>query len=108
MPPVDNNGNSAPATKQDLSELRNELKSELKELIVALAQRIDGVELRLAARIERAETTLLTGFHSQMRGIETRMARMRADISNVDSEMQGRLEVLEQRIAAIEQRLPLS
>jgi hypothetical protein len=82
---------SDPATKQDLQELKSELLQAMS---------------RMEARFDRAETTLLKGFHAQMRSQEARLGRFRADILNIDQEIQVRLAAAEERITAIEERLP--
>ena len=72
MKPAAMPDDNQPASKLDIAELRRELTAS---------------ELRLAERIERAETALLTGFHSYAKSHATRT------------------KALELRVAEIEERL---
>jgi len=67
---------STPVTKTELKEALGTFRAELKaELKAEITELIEAVESRMFKRFERMETTLLTGFHSQMRGQEARLAR---------------------------------
>jgi len=75
--------NDAPATKQDLIDLKNELIEHMRGM----------------------QTELLRGFASFSAGFEIRMRKVEADQSNLDAALSGRVLVLEKRLREIEQRL---
>ena len=126
---------SDPATRQDLDNLKGDLlqamsrmeersleamssmeersleamsrmEDRFQEAMSSMEERSQKAMSRMEARFERAETTLLQGFHAQMRSQEIRLGRFRADILTIEQELQLRLATVEERITAIEERLP--
>jgi siderophore synthetase component len=72
---------STPATKQDIEHV---------------LQQLGATEARLADRLERAVTTLLTGFHSHARRSNVR-----------DTALETRVAQIEERLLDIEQQIGL-
>jgi polyhydroxyalkanoate synthesis regulator phasin len=100
------------ATRQDIQRLEGRIDG-LERQVGDMAQNVGQVKdqlleamRQLSERFERAETTLLSGFHTQMRSQETRLGRFRVDLSNMDHEYEVRLEAVEERLRALEERLP--
>ena len=76
------NGNNV-ATKEDLGNLRSDL-----------SQQIEASEARLADRLERAVTTILTGFHTHAKRNNTRVTSLESRLAQVEDrllEIEGQL-----------------
>lgn len=86
--------NDNPATKQDLTDLRIDMQEDLAAL-----------EERLIEHMRGMQTELLRGFASFSAGQTIRMRKLEADQSNLSYALSGRIEVLEERLLEIEQRL---
>ncbi len=109
------NGN-APVTRADLEEFRGELVKQIGELIDGrirqsedklaehLAQRFQHTEEQFAERIHDAETRLLKAFYQYQEHSDVRMRKMSADISNMDTASDLRLNNLERRVIEIERK----
>jgi len=67
---------------------------------------LSGMEARLVEQMRHVETSLLTAFHNYAQGVNVRFRKIEADLSNVDAATLARLEAVEQRMLAIEMRLP--
>ncbi len=65
-----------PATRQDLTQLEARLTAH-----------IDQATASLAARLERAETTLLTGFHSYVRRESARAQSFEVRLNEVEKRL---------------------
>jgi hypothetical protein len=100
-----------PATKKDLNELRNELRSEAQELRIEFKQDLNEfrtelrAELRgdmdrlrdqLVEKMRDMQTEVLRAFHDWARPIEIQLRSL--------PHIEERLGMLEERVTAIEQR----
>ena len=84
-------GDTAPATKKDLADLREMTKKDLAEM-----------EARLVEQIGDSQTELLRGFEKFQTGNNVRMRKLEADLSNLDTSATMRLASLEERVLDIE------
>jgi hypothetical protein len=98
---MEGNG-SAPVTRADLQELRGGLVKEIGEFIDT---RIRQSEERFAERLHDAETRLLKAFYQYQEHSDVRMRKMSADLSNMDTASDLRLNNLERRVIAIERKI---
>jgi hypothetical protein len=89
---------NSPATKHDLQLLRQELKLDLKQDLIAM-------EDRLVEKMRDMQTELLRGFSSFSEAQTIRLRKVEADQSNLDAALSGRVNVLEKRLLEIEIRL---
>jgi hypothetical protein len=89
---------NSPATRQDLQLLRQELKLDLKQDLIAM-------EDRLVEKMGDMQTELLRGFASFSEAQTIRLRKVEADQSNLDAALSGRVNVLEKRLLEIEIRL---
>ena len=64
------------------------------------------LEARLVEHVRHIETSLLTAFHNYAQGVNVRFRKIEADLSNLDAATLARLDAVEQRMLAIEMRLP--
>jgi len=87
------NEDQQPASKADVAQLRAELSE---------------VETRLVGHMRHIETSLLTAFHNYAQGVNVRFRKIEADLSNIDAATLARLDSVEQRMLALEMRLPPS
>jgi hypothetical protein len=82
----------------------NELKQYLVEMEERLGTRLDGrvegLEGRVNARIEKVETNLLTAFHGWARAMEIRVR----GVSGVTTGFDERLALAEERISELERK----
>ena len=85
--------NSEPATKQDLQDLKQELKQEMVEMETRIVDRLTEFSRDM-------ETRLLTAFHGYGRGQAARMHTV--EISQ--SDMSLRVAALEDRVLNLETR----
>ena len=85
--------NEKPATRAELVAVRDDLRSEIR------AQKDE-----LLDAMRQIETNLLTEFHRHAKGQNARVHNV--EIS--DSDMKLRLSVLEDRVLALETRIPPS
>jgi hypothetical protein len=89
--------NGQPATKADLQATKDELRAE----IAASAERVTE---RLTDTMRQIETNLLTEFHRYAKGQNARVHNVEVG----ETDMKLRLSALEDRVLAIETRLPSS
>ena len=82
-----------PATAEDLTRLKSELKAEL---LAAFRESLRDMEIRL-----------LGAFFQYQEHAEIKFRKMSVDVSNVNASAELRLNNLEQRVVAIEKRLLL-
>jgi len=95
-------GRAVYAVQVDMGE---ELQPATKGVLKAgLAE----LEARLVEHMRHIETSLLTAFHSYAQGVNVRFRKIEADLSNLDTATLARLDAIEQRMLAIEMRLPAS
>jgi hypothetical protein len=80
--------------------------AELKEEIIrAIARSQTEILERTQEMVRDAQTELLRGFNAFADGQNTRIRKLQADLSNVDTSTDLRLVVLERRLLEIEPRL---
>jgi hypothetical protein len=112
---METNGN-APVTRADLQEFRGELVKQIGELIDArirqseeklgeqLTVRFQHTEEHFTERLHDTETRLLKAFYQYQEHSDVRMRKMSADISNMDTASDLRLNNLERRVIEIERK----
>jgi hypothetical protein len=66
---------------------------------------LEGMETRLTEKMRDMQTELLRGFEAFSAGQTIRLRKVEADQSNLDAALSGRVNILEARLAQIEQRL---
>jgi hypothetical protein len=98
---MEGNGN-APVTRADLAEFRGELVKQIGELMDA---RIRQSEEQVTERLHDAKTRLLKAFYQYQEHSDVRMRKMSADISNMDTANDLRLNNLERRVIEIERKI---
>src|ERR1700738_2652998 len=98
---MESNGNR-PATRADLEEFRGGLVKEIGEVIDT---RIRQSEEQFAERLHGTETRLLKAFHQYQEHSDERMRKMSADISNMDTASDLRINNLERRVIEIERKI---
>jgi len=109
---MEGNGN-APVTRADLEEFRGELVKQIGELMDArirqseeqFAERFLHTEEQFTERLHDAETRLLKAFYQYQEHSDVRMRKMSADISNMDTASDLRLNNLERRVIEIERKI---
>ena len=113
---MEGNGN-APVTRADLAEFRGELVKQIGELMDArirqseeklgeqFAQRLQHTEEQFAEGLHDAETRLLKAFYQYQEHSDVRMRKMSADISNMDTASDLRINNLERRVIEIERKI---
>ena len=84
------NGNT-PVTRWDLQQFKQELTEMLDE--------------RFAERLHDSETRLLRAFYQFQEHSDVRMRKMSADISNMDTASDLRLNNLERRVIELERKI---
>ena len=62
-------------------------------------------EHRIIEAMRDMQTELLRGFEAFSKGQTLRLRKVEADHSNLDASLSGRIEILENRLQQIEQRL---
>ncbi|WP_180540285.1 hypothetical protein [Nevskia soli] len=80
--------------RADLRETRDELRAE----IAGIKEEMGGFKEELSLRIEKAETNLITAFHSRASPMEMRQRGLK----NVVSDFDDRLVILEQGVRKLE------
>ena len=101
---MEGNGN-APATRADLEAHLQGFKGELvKEIGEFIDTRIRQSEERFAERLHDSETRLLKAFYQYQEHSDVRMRKMSADISNMDTASDLRINNLERRVIEIERK----
>ena len=97
----------APATKEDIKELRTEMK-ELRTEMKAMEERLNGMEERLTGMEERlteairdSQTEILKAFYGYTQTTEIRLKEREAS----DITLRQRVGVIESRLLEVERRL---
>jgi hypothetical protein len=98
---MEGNGNR-PVTRADLEEFRGELVQQIGEFIDT---RIRQSEEQFAERLHDSETKLLKAFYQYQEHSDVRMRKMSADISNMDTASDLRINNLERRVIEIERKI---
>lgn len=86
--------NNLPATKQDLNELRNELRSDMDQRFGQVDQRFDQLRNDLIEQMRDMQTEVLRAFHAWARPLEIRLRAL--------PQIEERLGLLEERVGALE------
>jgi hypothetical protein len=101
---MESNG-SAPVTRADLQEYMEGFKQELvKQIGEFIDARVRQSEEQFAERLHDTETRLLKAFYQYQEHTDVRMRKMSADISNMDTASELRLNNLERRVIEIERK----
>ena len=113
---MEGNGN-APVTRADLEEhlqgFKRELVQQIGEVIDTRIRqseeqfdtRISQSEEQFAERLHDSETKLLKAFYQYQEHSDVRMRKMSADISNMDTASDLRINNLERRVIEIERKI---
>jgi hypothetical protein len=109
------NEQDQPATKADVSALRAEvseveahLVEHMRQIETSLRAEVSEVEAHLVEHMRQIETSLLTAFRSYAQGVNIRFRKLEADAANLDASTLARVDAVEQRVLALEMRLPPS
>ena len=97
---MEGNGNR-PVTRADLEVFRGELVQQIGEVIDT---RFRQSEEQFAERLHDSETKLLKAYQYQEHS-DVRMRKMSADISNMDTASDLRINNLERRVIEIERKI---
>jgi polyhydroxyalkanoate synthesis regulator phasin len=98
---MEGNG-SAPVTREDLQEFKRELVSKIGEMMDTRFHQIDE---QFTERLHDTETRLLKAFYQYQEHSDVRMRKMSADISNMDTASDLRLNNLERRVIELERKI---
>ena len=98
---MEGNGNT-PVTRSDLQEFKRELVSQIGEMMDTRFHQIDE---QFTERLHDTETRLLKAFYQYQEHSDVRMRKMSADISNMDTASDLRLNNLERRVIELERKL---
>jgi len=85
-------------TQEDKQWIAEQISSQIAASEQRAIARLEAVEARLEARIERTETTLLTEFHKWASPVEARQRSHAAALKALDAEM----EALDDRVKKLE------
>ena len=85
-------------TQEDKQWFAEQISSQIAASEQRAIARLEAVEARLEARIERTETTLLTEFHKWASPVEARQRSHAAALKALDAEM----EALDDRVKKLE------
>jgi hypothetical protein len=95
------NGNT-PVTRADLEEFRRELISQISEMLnIRFRQSTE----QFTEQLHDTETKLLKAFFQYQEHTDVRMRKMTADISNMDTASDLRLNNLERRVIELERKM---
>ena len=102
---MEGNGN-APVTRSDLEEFRRDLVRQISDTVSDMIDtRIRQSEEKFAERLHETETKLLKAFFQYQEHTDVRMRKMSADISNMDTASDLRLNNLERRVIELERKM---
>ena len=96
-----------PVTRSDLRELKEYLAGALVKQNEYLAEALVKHEAKTQEFVRDAQTEILRAFHAFESAREIRFARLKAEVSNLDQEANGRIDNIEKRLMAVEERLIL-
>ena|SRR5271165_4845778 len=92
--------------KQYLDERFAQTEAHLEAHLEArLNEKLAETEAHLIEAMRNMQTELLRGFAAYSGSLTLRVRKVEADQSNLDAAVTGRVEILEKRLAEIEQRL---
>jgi len=89
---------NAPVTKADLAANLQALEQRLEKRFEQLTHYIDE-------RTRDMQTELLRGFRSYQESTSVRMAKLTADVSNIDTSTDRRIAIVEERLTELERRI---
>ena len=92
---------SAPATRQDLQQATEQLRSETKQDFEQLRSEMNHGYNDLAERITDSETRILKAFYAYAETNQARMAQVEGNVAGVVH----RVHALEERLLQVEKRL---
>ena len=98
---MEGNGNTA-ITRSYLQEFKRDLVSQIGEMMDTQFHQIDE---QFTERLHDTETRLLKAFYQYQEHSDVRMRKMSADISNMDTASDLRLNNLERRVIELERKL---
>ena len=105
---MEGNGN-APLTRGDLDEFKREIVKQIGAVIQQteerFTERLQHTEEQFAEHLHDTETRLLKAFYQYQEHSDVRMRKMSADISNMDTASDLRLNNLERRVIEIERKI---
>ena len=94
--------------KADMQEFvidsQTKLKAEMQEFVIESQTKLRA---DMQEFVRDAQTEILRAFHTFENNRELRFARLKADVSNLDQEANGRIDNIEKRLMAIEEKLIL-
>jgi hypothetical protein len=93
---------NAPLTREDLQEFKRELVIQIGEMMDTRFHQIDE---QFTERLHDTETRLLKAFYQYQEHSDVRMRKMSADISNMDTASDLRLNNLERRVIELERKI---
>ncbi|HEV2688287.1 MAG TPA: hypothetical protein VGV35_07025 [Bryobacteraceae bacterium] len=96
---MEGNGNT-PATRADLDRLEKRIVERLHDTVTHAE--LEQLEKRIGERLHDMETKLLGAFFQYQEHADVRMRKMSADISNMDTASDLRLE---RRVIEIERKI---
>lgn len=91
-----------PVTRADMQEFKREVVSQIGEMMDTRFRQIDE---QFTERLRDTETRLLKAFYQYQEHSEVRMRKMSADISNMDTASDLRLNNLERRVIELERKI---
>lgn len=99
----------APVTRKDLEEhledFRRQIVKQISETIGEMMEaRFREIDQRFTERLHDTETKLLKAFFQYQEHTDVRMRKMSADISNMDTASDLRLNNLEHRVVELERK----
>jgi hypothetical protein len=93
--------NHTPVTKADF-EIG---MKALREYIDTLRDSIDTLRDYIDERTRDMQTELLRGFRTYQESMSIKMAKLSADVGNIDTATDRRLNIVEERLAELERRI---
>lgn len=94
----------APATRKDLDELEARIRELIEKTETGVKELIEKNETGFKALLEKTETTLLTEFWKWARINDIKVRSVTHHTNDIDE----RFSLLEERVADLERRRPLS
>jgi exonuclease VII large subunit len=89
---------SQPATKADLEALEQRLLQQFERQFGRQREYIDE-------RARDMQTELLRGFRSYQESMTVKVAKLTADVSNIDTATDKRIAIVEERLSELERRI---
>jgi hypothetical protein len=101
--------NDQPVTRRELQEV---IDKALDGVVERVVERVVGIvieKVNAATQefVRDAQSEILRGFHAFEQNRDLRFKRLKAEVSNLDQEANGRIDNIEHRLMAIEKKLLL-